>query len=280
MNRKYRPLYNPLDQQQVQKTRQAARNEVSQPESNPPGTSRSDNTYIEDTTRSHSTDDARHQQSSRRRANLLHQLSTDIVQLETWNNRLLEISVICNASNEAEKDTTYSDSRSRGRTPGNKSRGQIDTPGRAQSSPPVAPHDIKTPARKGHVTFVTSTGITTMAEEKNAFEDQGEQRPMSTSSEDPDESHSEETRLVQQYLHVLNIMSNVFNSAESTAQASNDPLEVRGQKTIINNEWDSSYAPALKSMQENKDKLSGIYEKADMRHQEKDKGQTQSNVSR
>jgi hypothetical protein len=98
-----------------------------------------------------------------------------------------------------------------------------------------------------------------MAEEKNAFEDQGKQRPVSTSSEDPDQSHSEETRLVQQYLHVLNIMTNVFDSAESTAQASNDPLEVRGQKTIINNEWDSSYAPALKSMQENKDKLSEKY---------------------
>jgi hypothetical protein len=84
-------------------------------------------------------------------------------------------------------------------------------------------------------------------------------RPTSTSPEGAAPGRDDETKLVQEYLTAISVMQNVYNSAETTAEASNNVKEIKGQKIIINNEWDKTYAPALQKMITNKASLSAKY---------------------
>jgi hypothetical protein len=84
-------------------------------------------------------------------------------------------------------------------------------------------------------------------------------RPTSTSSVETPTELTAETRLVQEYLTAISVMQNVYDSADLTAENSNNVEEIKGQKIIINNEWDKTYAPTLQKMISNKASLSTGY---------------------
>jgi hypothetical protein len=286
-----------LQQQQAQKTRQARRHQRSHPDTGQAAEQGDDHIDNQKKDSPTVTEEARQHLSPRTKfcntvKKHIEDLSTYEDKLKRIDNRLNKITHVIlddlhgvshpDSKSEWRVHRTDARERSKSQNPGNSYLNATDF-GSPQlqtrnlqiaipAKPEIEAAQLEaTTTPKHKVTFTTSTRIVTMstaeqeqngdgAIDDNVFQEpESKERPASTSSVETPLEPSPETKLVQEYLTAISVMQNVYDSADLTAEKSNNVDEIKGQKVIINNEWDKTYAPTLQKMIDNKANLSERY---------------------